>query len=509
MDKIYKKLLQSDINLASVGVECRKDNTPYFCTPKGASIFGWAGVDGIHFCFIRGFGGMVFSVSPMTTFPNYVHPLAKDFTDFLRLILACGNGAALKQAWMWDETQFEAFLRENPVTQEQQQTLSEVSEKMKLMPMEQPWAYIKALQSAFDYSKIKYTEDYYDVDMNPSAELASPEWKVYFDGNFWGHQGRDHAGKEIRLDKQFDWAGYHWVIPAVYSCSKGLVLDFCMQVDEKKIRSHMKKWNLSLKNDSYENFTRDQQIQMEWENPLCFNFNPCLRLNEKRLRTTHGCAMSFNPCLPDEISHESETKWVIEHYELDTSHGWVICRNVFPWESKRRPEIKSLSLTMEQQPRQLPGPHFKVHAPGDSFTFSHPISGKTHTLTVQEIEQQTIPQNSFGSARWVYPTHCTAMSYTLSPEPVEDITIFDCDEGDRPLEIAPNEDSFHPVASSACCVAIIRSSDGPTAIVFGASSQGKLHAACSALHFNPVQDDVEWRMVFNVKQFDEASFSLI
>ena len=32
--------------------------------------------------------------------------------------------------------------------------------------MEQPWAYIKKLQASFDYSKIKYTEDYYDVDMN-------------------------------------------------------------------------------------------------------------------------------------------------------------------------------------------------------------------------------------------------------------------------------------------------------------------------------------------------------
>lgn len=109
---------------------------------------------------------MVFAVSPMNTAPNYVHPLAKDFADFLRLLLACGDVAALEQARMWDQTQFEAFLWENPPTQEQQQTLSEVSEKMILLPMEQPWAYIDALQSAFDYSKIKYTGDYYDVDMN-------------------------------------------------------------------------------------------------------------------------------------------------------------------------------------------------------------------------------------------------------------------------------------------------------------------------------------------------------
>ena len=70
-------------------------------------------------------------------------------------------------------------------------------------------------------ARSKYTEDYYDVDMNPEAEPTIPEWKVYFDGDFWGHSGKDRSGTELRLNKQFDWAGHHWVIPAAYSCSKG------------------------------------------------------------------------------------------------------------------------------------------------------------------------------------------------------------------------------------------------------------------------------------------------
>ena len=51
------------------------------------------------------------------------------------------------------------------------------------------------------------------------------EWKVYFDNNFWGRPKGARAGTEIRLDREFDWAGYHWVIPAVYACEKGLVID--------------------------------------------------------------------------------------------------------------------------------------------------------------------------------------------------------------------------------------------------------------------------------------------
>ena len=465
MNRILKKFLQRGVDLSPVGVELREDNTNYFCTPKGASVFGWAGIDGIHFCFIRGFGEMVFSVSPMNTSPDYVHPVAENFTDFLRLILACGDVAAVEQAWMWNEAQFEAFLNENPTTQEQQQTLSEISEKMNLLPMEQPWTYIKNLQSSFDYSQIKYTEDYYDNDMTSEAELVAPEWKVYFDGDFWGHRGKDRAGKEIKLDKQFDWAGYHWVIPAAYSCSKGLVVDFCMRVDSESIRDFMKKWNLDWENDSCENFTREQQMQMEWENPLCFNFKPCLKLNEKILQTTHGCAVSFNPCLPDGVINELEAKWAIDHYGLDSTYGWVICRDVFPWGTKHHPEINKLFLTMEQQPGQVPGSHFKVHAPGDSFMFSHPVSGITHTLTVQEIEQQTVPQNSFGSDRWIYPTHYIAMSYTLTPEPMENISVFDCDEGDRPIEVTPDDHSFRPVGSSSCfVVGVIGGADGPTSI---------------------------------------------
>ena len=45
---------------------------------------------------------MVFAVSPMNSAPDFVHPLSKDFADFLRLLLACGDVAALEQAWMWE-----------------------------------------------------------------------------------------------------------------------------------------------------------------------------------------------------------------------------------------------------------------------------------------------------------------------------------------------------------------------------------------------------------------------
>jgi hypothetical protein len=132
-------------------------------------------VDGIHYCFVRGFGGMVFAVSPMNTPGNYVHPVARDFVDFLRLLLACGDVAALEQVYCWDQAQFDAFLQNNPLTSDQQVVLDAIRERLLLVPMEQPFDYVKELQSEFDYSRIKYTEDYYEC---VPVEPKIPEWKV-------------------------------------------------------------------------------------------------------------------------------------------------------------------------------------------------------------------------------------------------------------------------------------------------------------------------------------------
>ena len=43
MAAFYQRFLRKNIDLSPLSVMRRKDNDPYFCTPKGASIFGWSG----------------------------------------------------------------------------------------------------------------------------------------------------------------------------------------------------------------------------------------------------------------------------------------------------------------------------------------------------------------------------------------------------------------------------------------------------------------------------------
>lgn len=498
----YKKYSQLNIDIAPLGIELRENENRYFCTPKGAKIIGWAGVDGIHYCFVRGFGEMVFVVSPMNSPENYVHPIAKNYTDFLRLLLTCGDTAALNQVYCWDQSQFDDFLKDNPPNAEQQSVLDTIREKFLLTPMEQPFTYIKELQAMFDYSRIKFTEDYYDL-IPPEPKL--PEWKVYFDGSFWGHHGRERAGKEISIRKQFTWGEKVWYIPAIYACSKGLVVDFCVQIPADCIQAFMDKWNLSIENDGSD-FTNERRMRIDAENPLSINMSPEVVLNGKVLTSSHGCGLSWNPFFPE--CNGIEAKGVLEQYGLDSTCGWAIWRSTFPWATKRKPLITSLSVTLKQNLVAFPGPHFHVSAPGDCIKFTYPTTGVQHKLTVQEYERKEITIEHFGDKNYEYPRQCIVMSYTLSPDlPDNAFIVIDCEESDHPRkkQVHSNE----PQSIAYCtAIGIIGGVDGPTAIVVSGIEQGKFRTACSALHFDPI-DDVEWQMIFHMKTCEDITVILM
>ncbi len=156
---MYDKFKKLDINFSRLGLEQGDAYGGYFCTPKGAKVIGWEGVDGIHYCFVKGFGEMVFAVNPSNLPGEYVHPLARSFEDFLRLLLACGSTAALEQAWMWNRGEFDAFLETYPPDPEQRVILDIIRDKLSLTSMENPYEYIKEIQSTFDYKQIQYSKE--------------------------------------------------------------------------------------------------------------------------------------------------------------------------------------------------------------------------------------------------------------------------------------------------------------------------------------------------------------
>lgn len=499
---VYQKFRKLDMDPAVIGLQ-RDDGQPtYFCTPRGARVIGWAGVDGIHYCFIRGFGEMVFAVSPMRTMGDHVHPIARSFKDLLRLLIACGSMDALEQAHDFDENTFQAYCAQNLPSAEQAAAFGILRDKLHITPMEEPYAYIRQLQRSFDYGSIPYPPEYYDPEMNLDAEPKQPAWKVTYDGGFFPRRGR--PGREIPTEKHFLWGENRWTIPAVYCCGKGMVVDFCMEVPPEQFTAFLEKWDLLHENEHA--YTEDEQEQMEEENPLNVEFRPVLTVNGKALQQEHGCGCTWiaPACLPEGIRAEKETAWLLEHYGLDPNRCWSIHRCSFLWATKQKPAIRTVALHMEQQPKNIPGIHFAAPAVGESIAFTHPVTGVEHTLTVLEYEAQELDAGHFPDPEMEYPTHCFAMTYALSPDiPGQNYMLRDCAAGDSPRHKKPA--GFFPAASVAV-IGIIGGADGPTALFIGAPA--KRHAAFSALHFEPVQN-VEWRLTFREKTLPDLDITVL
>lgn len=502
----YAKFKKMNIDLSTLGFELNNSDASYYCTPKGANILAWAGVDGIHYCTIPKFGEMIFAVSPMNI-GDCVHPIARNFEDLLRLLLNCADMAALEQCYGWDEEQFRAFLIDCPATEKQQAALETIRKEFDLAPMENAFVYVKKLQSEFDLSQIPYTEDYYDPDMNAAAPDVSTEWKVFYEGGFWCKKGKGRAGKEITLNSCFAWDKEMWHIPSIYSCSKGLVIDFCVEIKPEYMKAFMDKWEPTR--IAEEGCTREMRERLDKENPLAIDFRLYLYLNGKVLTPKSGTSISWIPesCIPEGEKNPQEAKQLIQHYGLDETRAWSFHRWSCPWSTSRKPTIKSLKLKLERHPVSIPSIHFKDPSVGDVISFVHPIFNTEYKLTVQAYEKNVMNFNRQFSAAYEYPTHMVEMAYTLSPElPPNRFSITDCRQNDAPKMIQAEQ--LQNVCS-ASAIGIIGGADGPTAIIMGVPQcEQKHHIACSALTFEP-QNEVEWQITFSEKMMGDICVDLL
>ena len=73
---------------------------------------------------------------------------------------------------------------------------------------------------------------------------------------------------------------------------------------------------------------------------------------------------------------------------------------------------------------------------------------------------------------------------------------------------AEEQPAKQETVSGTAPVAAIGGADGPTALVTGSGPEGS-RGVCSALHFEPVQDDVEWCVEFLTQPFDDADIPLL
>ena len=513
---LYQRYKELDLDLSQLGLEPGDTCGGYFCTPLGAEVIGWEGVDGIHYCFIQGFGDMVFAVSPANLPGDHVHPLARGFEDFLRLVLACGHTAALEQAHLWDREQFSAFLEEDAyqAAPERQAALDGLREGLALAPMDDPFGYIRQVQAGFDYAALQFPPEYDPLVPEEPRGHIRPEWKVYFGGDFGPRrEGRDRPGKEVPISAEFVWDGHIWHVPAVYLCGQGLVMDFCVEVEPEAIRAFQEKWAPWTRGER--EFTPEEQEQFHAEHPQVIQFDAKAEVNGRELGRRGGAGFGWVPvsCMaPEERSTDCqqtwEAIWLMERYGLDPERGWMFVRQSFPWAARRRPALHTLKLHLSQYPKPVPGPRFTVQGAGDVIPFTHPVTGEAHTLRVVEYEQQQFSPEQLArmeDGEWEYPSCYTAMTYAVTPDlPRDGISVRDCAQGDRPRRKAL-PDSMPP--DGAASVGLIATSRGLAPVTAAGGAEVQARAACSALWFQPA-DQVQWRMAFNQRTAGDIDVDL-
>jgi len=504
----YEAYKNKEFDLSAFGVKrCGGDYT-YFCTPVGAEIIGGPGVDGIHYCMIDGFGELVFAISPMNCPGEYVHPVAKNFDDFLRLLFVCDGDAAIEQCWQWSQEHFDKFMGDQEVLPETKEASMHLMELTGLEPMELPYKYIWDLQKSFNYKSIPFSEEYYD--MVAPEEREEPEeilyeqpanpWVVYFEDDFWAKEHEGTPCEEIPFEKHFRWADREWYIPSVYTCDKGMVVDILMRVDAVEFQSFVDKWGVTVENEH--TFSREQRKKMEQENPLIFHFKTALNVNGVQMPFRRGCSMVYAPSMA-ETDREEQLR-LMDYYNLDRRDCWVMQRSTYLWAENQIEDITALEITISHQPMYLAGPFFEVKAPGETVVFTNPVTGIIHKLFVQEFEAQEqyfefadpeVPD----TLELEYPSHFHVMSYTLEPDATEkEVRISDNVPGDSPRQKGNGR------RNGAVGVGIImgQKRTDPT------GTDNKNHIAVSSLHFEPA-DSVVWNVSFREKQIQERIVELL
>lgn len=329
-------------------------------------------------------------------------------------------------------------------------------------------------------------------------------WNVTYDGGFFGKK-RGKKGKKICAEKHFEWNGKKIYVPAVYVCPKGIVADLCIKTEYAEMKAFMDKWAFCGYDES--RLTKQEIRQLYAENPIRDNFRVTLTVNGKEIMKSHGCSISRLPedLLIDGDENSAEVNYMTEYYNLDKDSVWTFRRISFPFRVTKNTVIKSVGLSLKASPETYYGDSFTVSQTGEKFTFTHPVSGTEHTLTVQEITEQQL-DSRVGIDGFIMPTHHKLMTFTLEPDlDKQSFSVVDCEENDAPVPC--NTEKAHSDNTSVS-IAIIGGADGPTSVFMTTVKHQNNHSACSALRFEPAKH-TEWQTVFRTKTAEDIFIELL
>lgn len=157
MNPDWKKFKELELNNTLIGLWKGFKFPDLYWTPPGATVIAWN--RSLHYCFIAGFDDTVFCVNPDNEIDKQIYPVARSFTDFLRLILATGTADLIYPAINMTREEFEAALKDPKAEEarnepETLKVLNGIREAFNLQQMENPYGYLETLQSGFAYETL-------------------------------------------------------------------------------------------------------------------------------------------------------------------------------------------------------------------------------------------------------------------------------------------------------------------------------------------------------------------
>lgn len=166
--KIIGKFQEIKTDLSYIGLN-RGELGSYFCTPLGAIIFASLGVDGIHFCILPSEGDKslenspVYVISPCMS-EHYIEPVAKNFTDFLNLVMITKDAGAMECISYMTKEAFINYLKDIPEEREEViKAIGSIKENFTSKDIPDVYDYVKSIQQDVRLRKVKFSQEYYEV----------------------------------------------------------------------------------------------------------------------------------------------------------------------------------------------------------------------------------------------------------------------------------------------------------------------------------------------------------
>lgn len=317
--------------------------------------------------------------------------------------------------------------------------------------------------------------------------------KVYYNDLFWGKQTYERAGKEISIRRECNLGGVRCLIPSIYSCREGLVVDFCVEIPRTDAESFIKNRQNHCENS-------------DSANPLGIDFELEIKINGNRLKCSLMSVIGWYTGQLDSIEYEDLSEELMQYYQCDRKRAWKFIRASYEWSTVKKPIINTLTLDYKSQRIALRGEQFITEDPFNPYeiTCIHPINQQEYNVTLHSYSSADVSEHTShfeGNVR--FPMHYRILEYSVSPFLSEtEFGIEDCANSDRTMSV--EKEFTHNDADT-----IIGCANEPSFMLLRKSDTQfcKERFSSSSLHHFSFSK-TKWCVVFYVKRWEDVRLEI-